>query len=303
MRQKLLASAAFIVLGAALAVPAAAHITVHGTVDYDKAVTETETLNKIKTVTITVGVAITGSTAVETNSIVNQRIGPYSDGETTTGANVSTYTSGDDAVRLGVDFFANMDGSILANVGITQVNQDVGTGSNQQNVLTAAVGGQGFFAEANNAAAQYVTGETVSESGRRIIVDGHTVGVQPIREAAISGSVNRNTGVVQVNQNAGVFNNQVNSAAVALGLIPGQVALAESDLGQWNTGNVTTERNDTRIASAATSVNNNTGVVMGNQAAGYMANQANMVSLSASLGAPSVNAGFTTFAGSITPNF
>jgi hypothetical protein len=43
---------------------------------------------------------------------------------------------------------------------------------------------------------------------------------------------------------------------------------------------------------------------MGNQAAGYMANQANMLTVSASLTAPtSVNTGFSTFAGSITPNF
>lgn len=297
MRQKLLASAAFIVLGAALAAPAVADITVVGTVTYDKAVTESETLTKIKTVILVVNLNVTGRHAVESNAIVNQRIGPFPE---VGGPNTSTYTSGNDAARLGVDFFANMDTSVTGNVGITQVNQDVGTGSNQQNVLSAAIGGSGFFAEANNAASQFVQSESVTETGR---VTSEPPTVHLLRYAVTSGSINGNTGVVQTNQNAGVFNNQVNSADVALAFTNGAVALAESDLGQWNTNGTTRETNVARNATVVNSVNGNQGAVMGNQAAGYMANQANMVSISAALSSPAVNAGFTSFAGSITPNF
>jgi hypothetical protein len=91
-----------------------------------------------------------------------------------------------------------------------------------------------------------------------------------------------------------VFNNQHNSAALAVGLAPGAVSLAESDLGQWNTGNVTAEVNVARSANINNSGNSNTGIVTGNQAAGYMANQANMVSISASFNAGTGGNAFAT---------
>jgi hypothetical protein len=59
------------------------------------------------------------------------------------------------------------------------------------------------------------------------------------------------------------------------------VALAESDLGQWNSGGRATDTNVTRAAVINGSVNSNIGVVMGNQSAGYMGNQANVVSIGA----------------------
>lgn len=286
MRQKLLASAA-IILGATIALPAAADITVDGTVDYDKTVTQTETLTKNKSVRIAVIITATGDAAAEANAVTNQRVGRFG---TDASSVVSLYASGSFAAARGFDYLAVIDGSIVNNTGVTQVNQDVGNSTNQGNVLSAAAGSLGFFAEANNVAAQHVVGVIVGEVGRA---------GAPVRIASINNSVNDNTGIAQVNQNAGSFNNQLNSVALGLGFTNGAVALAESSLGQWNTNNAISEFNNARTASMAGSVNSNTGVTMGNQAAGHMSNQANMVSISATVAAPTAGPTLANF----TPNF
>jgi len=278
MRQKLLASAA-IVLGAALAAPAAADITLDGTVTYDKDVTIVETLDKIKIVVISVQVLRNVGTAAESNAVVNQRIGGCGDGTGPCagfGPNSHVYVTGTFAARTGVDYFALTAASVNANVGVTQFNQDVGVGANQNNLLSAAAAGTALFIEANNSSAQYLFNNTVTINGLR---PNGTVGL--VHAAAITTSVNGNIGVTQVNQNAGVFNNQLNSMSLAFSFNDTAVALANSDLGQWNAGGAVTETNTSRLAVISTSVNGNIGVVMGNQSAGHMGNQANIVSLAA----------------------
>jgi hypothetical protein len=290
MRQKLLASAA-LVLGAALAAPAAADITVTGTVVYDKDVAFVEVLTKVKTVVITVSVDKDASTAAESNAVNNQRIGGCGGGTAVCSGyapNVHTYTTGEIPTRTGrvvggipIDYLALIQtSSVVQNVGVTQFNQDVGVGANQANMISAAVAETAFFIEANNSAAQYNFGNSVTVDGKRLNGTApDTVGV--IHGAGISGSVNLNVGVTQVNQNAGVFNNQLNTMSLAFSWNNSAVAMAESDLGQWNSGGAATETNTSRAVGILGSVNNNIGVVMGNQSAGYMGNQANVVSISA----------------------
>lgn len=306
MKKQLLASAALIV-GAALAAPASASIFLDAFVTYDKFVTVNETLTKDKQVTLDVLVTLRDSTAAESNAVINQRIGgevPLIGG----GPNISSYVSVDLSGLFGfggpIDYEAVTFDSVLDNFGIVQYNQDVGTGSNQQNSISAAVGAFAAFAEANNSAAQYIEGNIVTEAGRQI---GTTSIAQVIRSARLDQSVLRNQGVVMVNQNAGVFNNQLNTASLAVGFNPGAVALAESDLGQWNTGNITVESGVSREARIVDSVNSNTGIVAGNQAAGYLANQGNMVSVAATFPNPglgtAIGSGLGQFTGSLPPNF
>jgi hypothetical protein len=92
------------------------------------------------------------------------------------------------------------------------------------------------------------------------------------------------------------MNNQSNVLALAFSERPGGVALAEADLGQFNQTNVSLESDGQHVvgesvvgdgvgvnktASIIGSINGNTGIVGVNQAAGNMANQANIVSFSA----------------------
>ena len=104
--------------------------------------------------------------------------------------------------------------------------------------------------------------------------------LDPDRTATILGSVNNNSGIVGVNQNAGNMNNQTNAVALAVG-IGSQVALAESVLGQVNTGNTVQEVETLKVDRIADSINTNTGIVGVNQSSGNMNNQASAISFSA----------------------
>jgi hypothetical protein len=311
MRKYLLASAALIA-GAGFASPAAADIDVRATVNYDKTVTIRERLIKVKTVNLSVIITRTGRTAAQANAIENQRIGdgpnPDRPGDQLEGSNTASYIGQGllcpscvgQPGRPNADFSAEVTGSINDNTGVTQYNQDVGWGSNQGNVLSAALGRNADFVEANNSAAQYNQGNTIGEVGRLIAGTPPTVGLT--RQALMVSSVNNNIGLTQVNQNAGIFNNQLNSVALALGFNTGlAVALAESDLGQWNTGQRTLEFRTSRVAGMSDSVHDNIGLVMGNQAAGHMANQANKVALSASVVWNGGAAGAAAFVNSLPP--
>jgi len=323
MRTKLLASAALIV-GAGFALPAAADINVVGTVTYDKNVDVTETLTKTKVVLLNVRIANDSATAAESNAVINQRIGdgpnPAVPGDQLEGSNTAIYL-GDGLgcpscvahgqATNGADFSAKVTGSLNGNAGATQYNQDVGYASNQNNTLSAAVGHLVFFTEANNSAAQYNNNNSLTITGRLVPTDGPQGSpVALINNSLIVGSVNNNIGLVQANQNSGNFNNQLNSASIAIGFtVPNgdaqnaAVALAETDLGQWNTGQHTVELRTAWVAGMSNSVSNNTGVVMGNQAAGQMANQGNMLSLSAGVNWGAGNAGMNGFIGTLPPNF
>jgi hypothetical protein len=110
----------------------------------------------------------------------------------------------------------------------------------------------------------------------------------PNKSAAIAGSINGNVGIVNVNQNVGNMNNQANSEAIAVAIDLAGVALSEAALGQVNgqfgdttdTSNSVFEAGVSKSASMSNSLNGNVGVGGVNQAAGNMANQANIFSLS-----------------------
>jgi len=180
-----------------------------------------------------------------------------------------------------------IQGSILSNNGITSVNQSTGNSNNQGTVISIAwsnvvteppppppPGGGDPNGNTGHANSQ-VAGEQIL-SGNTI----HTVNV-PFRDAELRASVNSNIGITAVNQAAGNINNQANAVSIAFTLYNG-VALSDTALGQWNTGNnPATEAGVSKFAYAENSIQLNRGITQVNQAAGILANQSNVVSIAA----------------------
>jgi hypothetical protein len=100
----------------------------------------------------------------------------------------------------------------------------------------------------------------------------------------IVDSFNDGSGIIGINQSAGSINNQVNSAAIALADFA-TFALGEIDLGQFNTWNLVDVIDTIRTDTITNSFNGFDGIVMVNQSAGAINNQANKIDIGASIGA------------------
>jgi hypothetical protein len=285
----------------ATSLPASADVNVFATISKTKDIHITETIAINKYVNLTVhALGITYNAAAEADAIVNQ--------ENTHNRVDSSHEQLDvdiaDVNNFGIDLDASIAGSITGNTGIVNVNQDVGNMSNQGNevdlsIATPAVGTgvthTPVLVHAQSEAQQVNQGNAVwhgedpthlhvapgSELPVVSLVDGFNEG------ASITDSINSNIGIVNVNQNAGNNNNQANSEALAVALDLAGVALSEAALGQVNS-NPTNQENGfpavfefgvSKQANMTGSLNGNTGVGGVNQAAGNMANQANIFSL------------------------
>jgi hypothetical protein len=108
------------------------------------------------------------------------------------------------------------------------------------------------------------------------------------RDATLTDSLNSNQGLVYANQSAGNMNNQLNVLSLAFSLANSGVALSEASLGQFNADGRVGESNSTtgnfginKLVRVSNSLNDNVGIFGVNQAAGNMANQANIVSVAA----------------------
>ena len=187
--------------------------------------------------------------------------------------------------------------SINDNDGLTGVNQDVGAMTNQGNLWSVALSEENptdpsLFADAQAEVDQKSIDNEVS------FVNGEgaaSIGGQIDFNASIDGSINDNTGLTAVNQNAGNMNNQTNAVAVAAGvsLVGNQaevsgasVALAEAALGQVSTGNDTDELDPAGALKTSTisgSINGNIGITQVNQATSNMGNQGNVVAAGAAV--------------------
>jgi hypothetical protein len=123
-------------------------------------------------------------------------------------------------------------------------------------------------------------------------VGNSVVGLQDVddnyRTAVIDGSINTNTGIVGVNQDAGNMNNQANVVSIAAVVNDtdpddfSALAHAQADAGQINILNSVSSFEDwTKGPQKADLINNsiigNTGIVGVNQSVGNMNNQANQV--------------------------
>jgi hypothetical protein len=273
------------------ATPSVADVDVTGTWTKTLDITVTERITKVKIVSITVNSGeLTGVTGAQALAVHNQRIQNNNlDWRNTDAAtagdpfNISKVPNIDDLpLQLGGPPGTGLpahinaiirNGSFTDNVGVVLWNQDAGNNVNQANVLTVAVVQNAAFTEATNGNAQHIVNN-----------DAITIGFFPstTKNASITGSVNDNIGVTAINQNAGYASNQYNSTTLAVGINGAAVAMADADLGQWNTGNTSIDLSTVRTNTIANSINGNTGVTLVNQNSGNYNNQATMISFSGS---------------------
>jgi hypothetical protein len=293
MKKSLLLSTALLASAMAFSAPARADVTVDGQAEFVKDIEVWERSYSLYLVGIVSYNIFVDSSAAESISVTNQRNdnqvflfdprNPDDDGQ---GAPEFVAPQ-----RNNGFFVATLTGSVTGNTGITQVNQDVGHMVNQSNSVSAAVNMTAFFAESHAIVEQQNNGNQVTQEGvlptnpdGSVDFDAINANAFALRRANIIDSVNANAGVTQVNQNAGVANNQVNSVSLALSLGSGQglgttaVALSEADLGQWNIGGTTHETNTIKVSRIIGSINDNGGITSVNQSSGNMNNQASVIS-------------------------
>jgi len=258
----------------------------HSTTTLAKTISETENVNVTTNVAIVQPVTAVVNDAAEASATANQ-------------TNQSNKDCGNCAEKLDV-----IDSSSDLNTGLTSINQAAGNDNNQGTLVSAAVdtyvpssGGGGTtndpgtgqgFAHAQSEATQVNGGTTAGDVA--LNNDVEAVDLQ-YRTGTITNSVNSNNGLAFVNQATGNNDNQINELSVAFSERPSGVALAEADLGQFNTGNRVGEGDDGADPSAPigihksdtinASMNDNVGVFGVNQSVGNNGNQANLVSVAA----------------------
>lgn len=255
---------ALTVLIVAVAVPALADVTVTAEITKTKDILVTESLDKLKQVFIDVSREILLNGAAEVEAIVNVR-------------NVGNIMPDLDTDDYGVRRFATLEASVNDNSGILGLNQDVGNMVNQANVVSFGLtDSPNGYAEAQAAADQRSMDNTVYQNNSATW-DPEV----PDRSATIGGeggSINNNSGIVGVNQNAGNMNSQTNAVAVAVAT-NGLVALSEAALGQVNSGNFVCEIATVKRDLIENSITGNAGIVNVNQSSGNMNNQAAVLSM------------------------
>jgi len=315
MRNALLATAgsALALVLFAYSAPASADVNVVANITKNKDIRVTERVTITKTVYIQVGhttVDQSGNITVDAPLTFNYRAAAEADAivnQTAYGNTVTHSVKQLDAgatngpfTNYGIHLLASIRNSISGNTGIVDVNQDVGNMSNQGNQVALSVATPSTSATAAGAAGDYVLLNSQSEAhqentnnrvqhGEDPTYEGPDLGRGVANESAtIGNSINHNTGLVNVNQNAGNMNNQGNSDALAVAINLAGVALSEGALGQINGApggtdhsggtNTVNEFGVTKLASMSGSLSDNVGVGNVNQAAGNMVNQANIFS-------------------------
>lgn len=251
---RLLSAVTPLALLVGLAGPAAADVFVTAYVDKDKDVKVEERLKTDIDVDIEVDIDSDPTKGSKALSLLNQR---------TEGNWLEETTRYDPS--------ASLSDSVKHNSGLTSLNQAAGHQNSQGNSVAAAYdpyAADGGFAEAQASSEQQSNYNDLWSYG------GHTT-------ATIHDSVNNNKGVTSVNQAAGHQNQQGNAVGFALAFGVSGVALAESDLGQFNTNNYLVDSGTIRIAKIEHSINGNLGVTSVNQASGAQNNQMNTVSFAA----------------------
>jgi hypothetical protein len=272
-RATLLGTAASLLVLAAVAKPAFADVFVNVTATKTQDVTETDTITKTKTVTITVTAPGTQSGAAEADAVVNVKntdiLVNGGHNAVPTGTPLNPLTT-----NFNLQKNATIDSSINTNTGIVGVNQDVGNFANQANVVS--------FALTRDPAAVTDSKALVSQDNDNSnVYDTEHFNINAnMRAASITSSINGNTGITGVNQNAGNANNQTNAVAAAVG-DGANVALADAALGQVNSNLYSQELGTVRREDITDSVNTNTGITQVNQSNGNFNNQGSVVSISA----------------------
>ena len=250
----------------AQAVPADAFVAVTALIEKTKDVFVAETITKTKTVEINVSMEEDRDGAAEAQALSNQ-----------INAGNEAGPSQDEAANpenMLLEKHVIITDSINDNSGIVGVNQDAGNMVNQANVVAMAITNSDTAVTNSQAEASQLS---LFNSSFHHELEVDTSGDLT---ATIANSVNRNAGIVGVNQNVGNMNNQTNTVALAVG-IGSMFALSEAALGQVNVGNHVDEISTVKYNTISNSVNANTGIVGVNQSSGNMNNQASAVSVAA----------------------
>ncbi len=220
-----------------------------------------EAVLKVKVVLIASYGIIPTDGAAEADSLVKQR----------NRNQIVDHDHGTDGDPNPLQLSATLDNSGNTNSGVLQMNQDVGNMVNQGNVASVAITESGTSITDANAAASQVNRNNRSRTVVPFDLENWN------KQALINDSLNDNSGVIHVNQNAGDMNNQLNVTTLAVG--GGSiVAMADSELGQFNTGNTVFDTNTQKRDQIIGSVNTNSGIVNVNQSSGKFNNQATVVS-------------------------
>ena len=287
MKSRTYLALASAVLLSSVAIPALAEVDILVNVDKTKTITVTETVTKTKDFLVDVTTLHELEGAAEAMALANV--------DNTDNIVDQSPTAPQGLFSFGWEKDALIEDSINDNTGIVGVNQSVGNMANQGNVAAIAVIGDFdssalAFTNTQAFADQENTGNSVHHEellqtdppGGDPLVDP----LDPNLTATIGsnglglGSINNNSGVVGVNQDAGSMNNQHNLLALAVAF-NAVVALSESGLGQVNSGNEVNEIETVKSADISNSISSNSGIVGVNQAVGNMNNQASVVSFSA----------------------
>lgn len=277
-----------------MTVPALADVDVVATITKNKDITVTERITVNKTINIFVGSVFDEiPAAAEAQALLNVD----NTGNEVNGADPSDPTNQDPEPgdEYGIHLSAVIGGDLLGgsindNTGVFGVNQDVGNMTNQANVVAVAGIADVFeaFADAQAHVDQENSENTSTEFEILRDLNGDPItdpNADPAtflvnKLASITDSINRNTGVINVNQNSGNMQNQSNAVSAAIG-VGALVALSDSDLGQVNSDNHVDEFETVKTATITGSINGNSGIVNVNQSTGNMNNQGNVVSLAA----------------------
>jgi hypothetical protein len=287
MKSRTYLALASAVLLSSVAIPALAEVTILVNVDKTKTITVTEEVTKTKDFLIDVtfeNLELTG--AAEAIALANvDNIDNHVD--------QSQQGAPEELGNFGWDKDALIEDSINDNAGIVGVNQDVGNMVNQGNVAAISIIGDN-----TGSAPAFTNSEAFADQENTLNTVRHLEDLDPAFDNTLplddqtfdpnltatingaTGSINNNSGVIGVNQNAGNMNNQHNLLAMAVGF-NALVALSESGLGQVNSGNSVDEVETVKSAEITGSISGNSGIVAVNQAVGNMNNQASVVSFAA----------------------
>ena len=167
----------------------------------------------------------------------------------------------------------NITNSFNTFTGIVQVNQAAGILNNQGNVMAAGI--------TDKTGDQQTFGVSMVEAAVEKTNIGNILVVTNIVTLdSIVSSFNSLTGLAQVNQAAGILNNQNNVLVLGKNLnTTGLVAENDTFLSMENSGNIAQLTNITTTATISSSFNGFTGAAQVNQAPGKLNNQANIISI------------------------
>jgi len=269
-----------LVLGAGLvaAVDAGAQTTGNATVlaniTFDKTLNVVENIGREKAVFINVTPMLMTNGMAETAAVavVGNRDGRYE--------NVPGGGDGGPILRNVIE--ARLTNAITLNSGVIHVNQDVGTMSNQANLLAIGQTFVGGLADSQAEAEQYHLNNILILTGITTPPDqpGQLPTFSVQRKAVLGDAVSFNISNISVNQNAGELNNQTNAAAVSAAH-DGTVQLGEAALGQTTASNNAQRAGTQHAATINNAVNTNLAQLNVNQAAGAMTSQSSTFNFSA----------------------